>query len=152
MKVCLFICILGINSIGFSQPNGDLPFSVDIKESAMFFDFTYYINSDSIYVVKKTLLPAEKKERYIHRWSEQEKVEIIRLVQRIKIQNLKTSYYRYAGDDYPEFTFYFNIDGYDKKVVIYKLKIRSVADFVSAVNKGLPENYKIGYNEGYFGK
>jgi hypothetical protein len=103
-------------------------------------------------LLRRTYLPTEKTERYTQKWTEQERVEIVRFAQRIKVQNLKTSYYKEGVDDDTEFIFYFNINGYDKKVVIYDFKVRSIADFVSTVNKGLPEKYKIGYYERYFGR
>jgi hypothetical protein len=155
MKECLFICFIGVYSIGFSQVKANTTFSVDVKEFAMFFDFTYYINSDSIYIIKKTFLPKENKEGYTRKWTEQEKSEIIRLMWGIPLQSLNSSYHKADGiatDDNAQFIFHFSTDRYDKKVEIYEFKVGTIADFVAAVNKRLPEKYRIGYDEKYFGR
>ena len=152
MKGFLFVYLIGVSSVAFSQIREDRSFSVDITEFAMFFDYKYYINTDSIYIVKKTFLPKETKMRYTHKWTEAEKFEIDKLAHKIKLDTLKTNYQAEGTDDNSEFVFYFAIGGSDKRITIYKCRIGPIADFVVAVNKGLPSEYRIGYNDQYFGR
>lgn len=80
-----------------------------------------------------------------------ERETIVDALSKVELDEIQNEYVdNSAPDDLGEYDFKISIDGQTKEIHVYQVKLESIFILVKKINRLLPDNHQIGYNEEYF--
>jgi len=144
------LVFLGFIASSYGQQNSAPKFTITIRSWGNMFqdDDTWTITQNSIKA--ETYFFSQKNTPYSKALSQDEATRIYSYLEKIRITKLPSeNVNNNAPDDKGEFTFKFKTRTYTKEIRIYVRRIESILQLVQELNKLLPKEMQIPYNEEY---